>query len=241
MSEEKTVKMQKYELQELVDDAVAIGQLRPEMLSEYLYEFEHRGKQVRDLTAASYAQIALENGLTTEKITREDMEDGVFYEVVVAKPDPELDEKLWQRRVGVSFEPYKVGNRFDRFCYQKALTKATRNAIKQFVTANARHKAINALQGLDIIPMEEVTVPSDRVPTIEDEALDTFRQHKERLNAMGISDDMFWKAVQTRYDAATRGDMTEGSWRDMIASLNHVNDDENATPFSQWIHDLLPF
>lgn len=236
-----TETMEKWELQELVDDAVAIGQLRPEMLSEYLYEFEHRGKKIRDLTAASYAQIALENGLTTEKITREDKEDGVFYEVWVSKPEADIPEELWQRRVGVSFEPYKVANRFDRFCFQKALTKATRNAIKQFVTANARHKAINRLQGLDIIPMEEVTVPSDTVPTIEDEALQTYRNHKETLDSWGIKDEIFWAAVQKRYDAATRGDMTEGSWRDLIASLNHVNADENATPFAEWIHELTLF
>jgi len=237
----ETTTMEKWELQELVDDAVAIGQLRPEMLSEYIYEFEHRGKQVRDLTAASYHQIALEQGLTTEKITREDMEEGVFYEVWVTKPQEGVDKELWERKVGVSYEPYKVGNRFDRFCFQKALTKATRNAVKQFVTANARHKAINALQGLDIIPMEEVHVPSDTVPTIEDEALNLYRHHKERLNNGGISDELFWSAVQERYNAATRGDMSEAQWRDLIESLSYISEDGTETPFAQWIHDLTPF
>jgi len=237
----ETTTMEKWELQELVDDAVAIGELRPEMLNEYIYEFEHRGKPVRDLTAASYAQIALQEGLTTEKITREDMEEGVFYEVWVTRPQEGVDKELWQRKVGVSYEPYKIGNRFDRFCYQKALTKATRNAIKQYVSANARHKAINALQGLDIMDMEQVHVPSDTVPTIEDEALNLYRHHKEQINALGITDDMFWTAVQKRYDAATRGDMTEGSWRDLIKSIEYVAADENATPYADWIHDLVPF
>jgi len=231
--------MEKWELQELVDDAVAIGQLRPEMLSEYIYEFEHRGKPIRDLTAASYSQIALEQGLTTEKITREDKEEGVFYEVWVAKPEADIPKELWQRRVGVAFESYKMANRFDKFCFQKALTKATRNAIKQFVTANDRHKAINALQGLDIMPMEQVHVPSDTVPTIEDEALNLYRHHKEQLKDLGITDELFWKAVQTRYQAATRGDMSEENWRDLIKSLEYVDDD--GVCYIDWIHDLVPF
>jgi len=240
----ETTTMEKWQLEDLVADAVAIGNLRPEMLNEYVYQFKHHGKDVCDLTAASYYQIALENGLTTEKITREDMPDGVFYEVWVAKPEEGVDKELWIRKAGVAYEPFILGKRFDRFCFQKALTKATRNAIKQFVTASARHKAISRLQGFDIPPDEPVEVvvqPEREVSKIEESTLELWKTHKEHMESSGISSELFWAAVQTRYGVHGREDMTEEQWDDLYESLAHVEPDENATPYAKWIWDIVPF
>ena len=247
MAEKEVVTIEKWELEHLCDEAVAIGNLRPEMLNEYVYTFKHRGKDVTDLTAISYQQIALEQGITTEEIKREDMEDGVFYQVTVAKYEPDIPKELWQRRYGVSFEPYKVNNRFDRFCYQKALTKATRNAIRQLVSANDKHRAINILQGLDIQPYEkqqaEVDVVSDEVPinTKETEAIEIYNLHSERLDSMGITKELFWGAVSHKYQVANRSQMTDEQWDDLIESITYVEPDENATPYAKWINDLVPF
>ena len=143
-------KMEKWELQELVDEAVATGQITKEMINEYVYEMKVGGRWIMDLTAASYHQLALNRGITTEEIKREDMTDGVMYTVTVAQVEVDLDKADWQRRIGVSFEPFVVSGKFDRFCYQKALTKATRNGIKQLVSATERFDAMKALKEIPL-------------------------------------------------------------------------------------------
>ena len=141
--------MEQWELIELVDEAVATGQITKEMINEYVYEMKVGGRWITDLTAASYHQLALKRGITTEEIKREDMTDGVMYTVTVAQVD-EKPSELWQRRIGVSFEPFIVSGKFDRFCYQKALTKATRNAIKQLVDATERFDAMKRLREIPL-------------------------------------------------------------------------------------------
>ena len=71
---------EKWMLQELVDEAVAMGQIRPEQLNEYIYEFKQGGREIQDLTAASYDYYALEHDITTVDTKREDLfTDGVIF------------------------------------------------------------------------------------------------------------------------------------------------------------------
>ena len=138
----------------------------------------------------SYHQLALMRGITTEEIKREDMTDGVMYTVTVAQVD-EKPSELWQRRIGVSFEPFMVSGKFDRFCYQKALTKATRNAIKQLVSATERFDAMKALKEIPLtvgakqdalpapvsdavpIPTEAKEAEADRIYSVEEMVAET--------------------------------------------------------------------
>lgn len=54
MSEEK------WEIQELVDDASAMGEHHPAMINEYVWQMNLHGRIVHDLTAASFDQIAIQ-------------------------------------------------------------------------------------------------------------------------------------------------------------------------------------
>ena len=129
-------------IQELVDDAVATDQWHPAMLNEYVYEMKVQGKPVWDLTAASYHQLALNRGITTISVVREDRAKGVMYTVTVRDPNG-------LEKVGVAYEYYLDHNGVpDKFCFQKALTKATRNAIKQLIDATERVNAIHALKNI---------------------------------------------------------------------------------------------
>ena len=175
--------MEKWELQELVDEAVATGQITKEMINEYVYEMKVGGRWIMDLTAASYHQLALMRGITTEETKREDMTDGVMYTVTVAQVEVDLDKADWQRRIGVSFEPFIVSGKFDRFCYQKALTKATRNAIKQLVSATERFDAMKALKEIPLtVGANQIPeTPADMLPKPEaDKAADAKAAVKER-------------------------------------------------------------
>ena len=46
-------KMEKWELQELVDEAVAMENITKEMINQYVYEIKVGGRWIMDLTAAS--------------------------------------------------------------------------------------------------------------------------------------------------------------------------------------------
>lgn len=201
--------MEHFELQELVDDALAIGKLRPEMINAYVYEFEHRGKWVRDLSAASYSHIGLLKGLSTEKIERIEKEEGVLYEVVVVQIESDLPSEQWIRKTGVAYQPYIVNGKFDNFCFQKAMTKAVRNAIKQHITATERHEAINKLQGIGVSQPDPVRVPGEA----EVAALDKYRSKRDQLN---VTEQVFWENVKERYEVKSREDMTEEQWTDFI-------------------------
>lgn len=140
--DERTDQLAKWEVQELVDDAIATDQWHPALINEYVYEMKIQGRPVRDLTAASYHQLALNRGITTEEVIREDKPRGVMYTVKVK--DPNGLEKY-----GVAYEYYFDNKGVpDKFCYQKALTKATRNAIKQLIDATERVNAIEALMNI---------------------------------------------------------------------------------------------
>lgn len=166
-------KLEKWEVTELVDDAVATDQWHPAMISEYVYEFKQGNRIIRDLTAASYHQIAINKSITTKEVIREMLNDGVLYTVTVVDPEG-------QERVGVSHEPFILNGKPDKFCFQKALTKATRNAIKQLVTATERIATIESLKSLrnvkqgkpDALPpvkevSDEVPIPKETKPVTE--------------------------------------------------------------------------
>lgn len=141
MTKETTgTEIQQWELAEMVDDAIASDQWHPAMISEYVYEMKQGGRVINDLTAAAYHQLALNRSISTVNVDREERDKGVIYTVTVR--DPNGLEKY-----GVAYEPYydSRGN-FDKFCLQKALTKATRNAIKQLIDATERINAIHKLK-----------------------------------------------------------------------------------------------
>ena len=238
-------KMEKWELQELVDEAVATGQIRPEMVNEYVYEFSQGGRVITDLTAASYHQIALNTGINTKSVEREDHKTGVIYTVCV--------ERDGQERFGVAFEPYEFAGKFDRFCFQKALTKATRNAIKQLVSATERMDTIAKLKALpsmdtanqapaDMLPpakeTQAVEVPlstggKDAEPLKDNEAdilrkrcFALYSKHKETLGG-----EKFWDKVRAKFGVKSRSTMELRHWRECLAmivdTLNEAKDTDD--------------
>ena len=48
---------EQWTLRELVDDAVATGQLTNQMINRYVYSFKQDGRDIEDLTAASFDEF----------------------------------------------------------------------------------------------------------------------------------------------------------------------------------------
>ena len=201
--------MEKWELQELVDEAVATGQIRPEMVNQYVYSFKQGGRDIEDLTADAYDEFALTNGITTLSSDVKEYHDdkgvlmAVRTTVIVGIPQHEIPKEEWQTRHGTSYEPSRDSRGFDRFCFAKSMTKARRNGIKQFMSGLARLEIIKKLKELPMTagakqnalraPLEypeqnakdildaEAKTPADMLPKSEaDKAADAKAAVKER-------------------------------------------------------------
>lgn len=218
-------KLEKWELAEIVDDAVACGFTTPEMVNEFVYEFKTGGRVITDLTAASYHQIALQKGINTVSVERELPGKEVIYTVIC--------EFEGQQRYGVSCEPLfdRNGNP-DRFAFQKALTKATRNAIKQFVSATERFDTILKLKALPM-GIQDAPVVSDETPAVSlDAAVNTEPPHRERCSALwkehgpdgtGYISENFWtESVSKRFGVKSKDTMTAKHWQETLAWMQEI-------------------
>lgn len=244
-----------YEIADFIDDAISEGQWTTHMRSQYVYEFKQGGKLIRGLTAAAIAHIALENNISVTETTREIFNDGVLYTAVAVKVEPDKPEPEWLRAEGVAYEPFKTGNRLDKFCFQKCLTKARRNAQIQLIPATMRLQAIDKLlqlpQTLDkpLQPPQQAALPQPQEqPTepapenLEDkarrEAFAVAREHEPELEKLGITAEAFWQGVRDHYGVESRKDMTLIQWKNVTASLR-VSEKTDGV-YASWIRNLIP-
>ena len=152
--------LEQWQLREMADEAIASEKFIDEMLNDYVYSFKQGKNVIEDLTANAYDDFALEYGITTLSSDVQEYHDdkgilmAVRTTVIVGIPEDDKPEELWQRRHGTSYEPARDSRGFDRFCFAKSMTKARRNAIKQFVPAMGKSKLIAKLKG---IPMSVKT------------------------------------------------------------------------------------
>ena len=236
MSEE----MAKYEVEELVDDALASGTWNDALKNEYVYEFYQNGRLIRGLTASAISHIAQEHGITIVEVEREILNEGVLYTAKAARGDDLI-------RHGVAYEPFILNGKTDKFCWQKALTKACRNAMRQLIPAPLQLNAIQQLLTLTEADAKEA------LPTTEAEALPkpetaqpakegdpnywsrrTFAQFNERLPELekkGVNKYVFWQAVRERYEVASRAELTDENWE-------AIDKDLRAEPLPRWITEL---
>ena len=125
---------EKWEVQEIVDNAVAAGEVNALMRNEFLYEYKQGGKEVRGLTAAMIVHLATAQGASEVTDEREyvDHDDKHEFTVVVEMPSPvNPNEKI--KRTGFSEEPKNAFGKYDKFAKQKAYTKAFRNACMKLL------------------------------------------------------------------------------------------------------------
>lgn len=238
MSEEK------WEIQELVDDASAMGEHHPAMINEYVWQMNLHGRIVHDLTAASFDQIAIQQGINTESVSREIIRDdkgitAILTEVWVISKDG-------QRRCGICYEPALTAKGLDKFVFAKSLTKARRNAIKQLVSASDRLKAINTLIELrdapeaktDAFPKPSEALTPTEIPLSQNGAEASaepesnekppqddagrlmrrcFALYGENKEALG--GETFWDDVRKRFGVKSRSTMTLKMWRDCLVMI----------------------
>ena len=126
----------KWEIQEIADNAVATGATDKLLRNEFMYEFKQgdSGRIVRGLTSSMISHLATASGISEviEQRRYEKTEETHEFDVVVSMKNP-LDphDKLY--RSGFSEEPIVLYGKRDRFAKQKAHTKAFRNACMKLL------------------------------------------------------------------------------------------------------------
>ena len=235
MSTEKTTEhLEEYTVAELVDDALEAGVWNPYMRNRYVYEFQQGSRRIRGLTAEAIAHIALANGISIESTTREDMDEGVLYTAVAIKHD--ADGRVL-RAEGVAYEAYENNGRPDKFCWQKALTKASRNARRQLIPANLQISAIETLLQLDPPPAKPLPAHTrvvEKLPAVkqaEVETFEVFKTKKAALIELGIEPELFWESVKGVFDVENRDDMSVEDWTDLKSALTTEG-------FANWIRSI---
>ena len=233
-----------YEITEFVDDALASGKWDNRLKNEYIYSFKQGGREVSDLTASAYFHIALEHGISIVSHEFEKRKEGVLAYAEAEKLS------TGQKHPGVAFESYfDAKDNFDKFCFQKALTKACRNAIKALIPADMKLAAVNQLSQLT--PATAQALENNRqqqpaLPPVEDDpkaramrhGFAVWNDYKAVLSDLEITDELFWEGVREHYGVESRKDMTEANWKNLVASLELVNSE--GEPFADWILNISP-
>lgn len=237
MSEETAkYEVQEYETQELVDDALASGVWNDALRNEYVYEFKQSGKLVRGLTASAISHIAQEQGISITTVEREILNDGVLY-TATAQRQPEGLE-----RQGVAYEPFATGGKPDKFCWQKALTKACRNAMRQLIPATMQQNAIHQLLTMteaatpEALPAEAETKEKPAAKPGDDgywmkRTFAQFNERKPDLEKAKINKFVFWAVIRDRYKVSSRTELTDAHWEEIDKALR-------SEAFPKWILDM---
>ena len=254
------VELQGWEVQELVDEAVAM-----DIVDAYVYSYKQGGKEVTGLTARAIEHICLENNpkISISEYSIKDTGESYFAEatakmifryptVTETKPDGTVVVTEGYEEVvtapGVFDGPKVAFGRPDPFASTKALVKACRNARRQLISQAKQLKAkedLLKMQGGKAVPVTQPVNEQRRQqqapPQSDPDAVSTARKAmfakyndvKPRLEALGIDDETFKQGMYKNYDVESRNDMTEGQYRNAYAALN-------MDPFAKWILALAP-
>ena len=237
--------LEQYEVANFVDDALVEGSMSEFMLNEYVYEFPQGGRTIRGLTARAIAHIAQEQNISIKEIIRENQAEGVLYTAVAVKVEPGAPEGEWLRAEGVSYEPLMLNGKMDPFAWQKAMTKASRNARRQLIPAIMQIQAVAALMEFGEKAagnnQRQQAPPALPAPPPTETDLDRYRkgafavfnEKQAALHTLEIDTDTFWLGVREHYGVESRTEMDESNWRNLRASLE-------AEGFASWIRDLAP-
>lgn len=235
-----------YQLAEFVEDAITSGEWNEHLKNKYVYSFKQGGRIISDLTASAYFHLALQHNISIVSHKLENTEKGVMAFAEAEKLD------TGQKHPGVAYQPMiDSRGQFDVFCFQKALSKACRNSIKGLIPADMQIAAVEQLSTLTPVEAKALTqgdagalpapTPEPKEDTPQQKAMKrmfaVFRDYKERLEALGITDEIFWGGVRKHYDVESRNDMTIDQLNNVVSSLEYVN--EGGIAYASWINDLV--
>ena len=229
-----TTDMEKWEIAEIVDEAITMGARSEYMKNEYMYEFRQGGEIVRDLTTSMYKHLALVEGIRINKDETQfdESDDWVDCRVLAQFTHPVTGEVHDAEGFGSRAIPDKTSPKYEqvrKFIRQTVYSIAVRNAIKQLLPFDVVVGAINALaEGT-----KDGTVPTakykqeggrhkERKTPRERNKSNAFAQFQKReaaLIALGVDFNAFWYGVSEHFGVKSSDDISAEQWKDLADDL----------------------
>ena len=265
-NETQATELQEYQVQDLVDDAVAT-----DTFDAYVYEYKQGGRTIQGLSARGVEHIGKRHGISIIEHKFEETEvDGLGKGILCTAeamlkivrpfeketlPDGTVIEREGYEEVitapGANFAPYVAYGKPDDFCHQKALTKAMRNARLQLIEASYQKLAIKELLALKKPQAAPIPANTSR------KANGTAQQRTANQNAKdprGQAEQMAFAAYNNKATALEKLGITKELFWEGVKAFFKVKSREQMTAvqysqlcdalnekdFAQWIRDLAP-
>ncbi|MYF99179.1 hypothetical protein F4212_08600 [Candidatus Poribacteria bacterium] len=215
---------EKYEMQEVVDSAIAAGQLNDVMRNEFYYEYMHGGRKVQGLSASMIKHLATVRGISevTEERVITESDEKWEYEVTVEMPDP-LNPNRMMKRSGFAEATKIAFGKPDPFAKQKAHTKAFRNAALSLLPQDLIIATIYKLAKLVPVDWHPKALPAPKASnatTAMKRCFAVYGKHeKDILEKHGVTREEFGDAIRVHYEVGTRKDLTTEQWNELRKSL----------------------
>ena len=139
-----------------MDEEQIVLELAGDGVGDYVYQFPMDGKQIQGLSWAGYKELAYRRGnYVIEKPEVEDVGDHI--RVLIRATDLQHNVTLWagthqpkMRRVKADGGGYSM--KLDDFAFEKAISKAQRNVLKNLIPHGVVKLAIEAVLGGKAMP-----------------------------------------------------------------------------------------
>ena len=216
----------KWEMQEVVDSAIAAGELNDIMRNEFYYEYMQGNRKVQGLTAPMIKHLATVRGISevTEERVITETDDKWEFEVNVQMPDPHNPDRMINRS-GFAEATKNAFGKPDPFAKQKAHTKAFRNAALSLLPQDLIIATIYKLAKLVPVDWKPKTAPTAPKTADVGKAMKhcfaTYGKYEKDISdTHGVSRKDFGDAIRIHYNVKSRRDLTADQWDELRESLD---------------------
>ena len=202
-----------------VDDQAIVEMMTGQTIQDYVYSFKQGNKMVEGLTLAGINEAANRRGGI--QVNESNYQETDYSWIVTAEA---IDTITGNSRYGAYEQPKMLGGKKDPFAFTKAIHKAQRNAVKQLILVPVIREVLNfylkrkVLHGMT----EQHPQPKHVNETISNAQKAAFAISNKLAPALqekGISKEMLWDYVKSKFDVEKRKDMTELQWTQLSAEF----------------------
>ena len=200
-----------------VDDQSIVEMMTGQTIQDYVYSFKQGGKVVEGLTLAGINEAANRRGGIQVKEINYHETDHSWMATAEA-----IDTITGNSRYGAYEQPKKMGSRPDPFAFTKAIHKAQRNAIKQLLPVPVIREVLNFYLHRKVDTQSQPQTEHSNDGNISNAQKASFaiaNKLAEPLEKAGISKEMLWAYVKSKFEVEKRNDMSELQWTQLSAEL----------------------
>lgn len=202
-----------------VDDQAIVEMMTGQTIQDYVYSFKQGNKMVEGLTLAGINEAAnRRGGIQVNEISYTETDHSW---IATAEA---IDTITGNSRYGAYEQPKLLGGKKDPFAFTKAIHKAQRNAVKQLLPVPVIREVLNFYLKRKVSEGTTEQHPQPKqsngtISTAQKAAFAIANKLAPALQSKGISKEMLWDYVKSKFDVEKRKDMTELQWTQLSAEF----------------------